>query len=478
MKKTGSSPEKLGQAEFDLAVIGAGPGGYAGAIRAAQLGLKTAVAEKSKTLGGVCLNVGCIPSKALLESSGHYEFAGLEAKEHGVIFKGLKLDLGQMMRRKEAAVSDLTKGIEFLFKKNKITRFHGHARLKSPSEIEVSSEGKTEILKAKNILLCAGSQAKELPFARFDGETFVSSTEALSFPQAPEKLAVIGGGYIGLELGSVWSRLGSEVTVIEAADSICPASDKDIRKQLLGSLQRQGMKFHLGARIHKAEKARGGGGLLSFTDSEGKAQSLKFSKALVCAGRKPLTDGLGLESLGIKTSLGRPLDVNQNFQTSIPNIFAIGDMIRGPMLAHKAEEEGVAAAEFIATGFGHVNYDLIPGIIYTHPEAASAGKTEDELKSLGVPYKRGFFPFKASGRAKASGFDGGFVKILGHKDSDRILGAHILGPRAGELIAEVIVAMEFHGSCEDLARSVHAHPTLSEAVREAALAAGGRARQI
>lgn len=465
--------------EFDLAVIGAGPGGYVGAIRAAQLGLKTAVAEKSKTLGGVCLNVGCIPSKALLESSEHYEFAKLEAKEHGIVLKGLKLDLGRMMRRKEALVSDLTKGIEFLFKKNKISRFHGHARLKSPSEIEVSSEGQTEILKAKNILLCAGSLPIEFPFARFDGEAVVSSTEALSFSQVPEKLAVIGGGYIGLELGSVWSRLGSEVTVIEAADSICPASDKDIREQLLKSLQRQGIKFHLGARVEKAEKARSGAGaLVSFTDSKGKAQSLKCSKALVCAGRKPRTDGLGLEALGIKISSGKPLEVNQNFQTSIPNIFAIGDMIRGPMLAHKAEEEGVAAAEFIATGFGHVNYDLIPGIIYTHPEAASAGKTEDELKTLGVPYKRGFFPFAASGRAKAMGFAGGFVKILAHRESDRILGAHILGPRAGELIAEVIVAMEFHGSCEDLARSVHAHPTLSEAVREAALAAGSRARQM
>ena len=465
--------------EFDLIVIGAGPGGYVGAIRAAQLGLKTAVVEQSKTLGGVCLNVGCIPSKALLESSEHYEFARHEAKEHGLILKGLKLDLSQMMRRKEQIVSQLTKGIEFLFKKNKIERFHGRGRLKSPEEVEVSSEGgETKTLKAKNILLSAGSQPVELPSARFDGKAVVSSTEALSFSKAPEKLAVIGGGFIGLELGSVWSRLGSEVTVIEAADSICPASDKDIRGQLLKILKKQGIKFHLGCQVQKAE-SKNGKAIVFFKDAQGNPHSLKCGKALVCAGRRPRTEGLGLEDLNIKTAPGGQVEVNGSLQTSQPNIFAIGDMIRGPMLAHKAEEEGVAAAEFIATGWSHVNYSAIPGIVYTHPEAASVGKTEDELEAGGVPYKKGMFPFAANGRAKSLGGDGGgFVKILAHKESDKILGAHILGPRAGELIAEIIVAMEFHGSSEDLARCVHAHPTLSEAAREAALAVSQRARQM
>ena len=464
--------------EFDLIVIGAGPGGYVGAIRAAQLGLKTAVVEKSKTLGGVCLNVGCIPSKALLESSEHYEFARQEAREHGVLLKGLKLDLNQMMRRKEQIVSRLTKGIEFLFKKNKITKFHGWGRLKSPTEAEISLKGgETEILKGKNILLAAGSLPVELPFAKFDGETLVSSTEALSFSKVPEKLAVIGGGYIGLELGSVWNRLGSEVTVIEAANSICPASDKDIREQLLKHLQKQGIKFRLGCRVQKAE-SQDGKALVSFEGAQGKTMSLKSSKALVCAGRRPRTENLGLEALGIKIAKGGQVEVNGRFQTACPNIFAIGDMIRGPMLAHKAEEEGVAAAEFIATGGGHVNYGAIPEIVYTNPEAASVGKTEDELISQNIPYKKGMFPFEANGRAKSLGLTSGFVKILAHAKSDKILGAHILGPRAGELIAEVIVAMEFHGSSEDLARCAHAHPTLSEAVREAALAVSQRARQM
>lgn len=464
--------------EYDLVVIGSGPGGYVGAIRASQLGLKTAVVEKAKTFGGTCLNVGCIPSKALLESSEHYEFAKHSLKSHGIECKGIQLNLNEMMKRKNKVVSDLTNGIKFLFKKNKITSYEGWACLKSPTEVEVQSGKKKEIIKAKNILLATGSVPVELPFAKMDGDTIVSSTEALSFSSVPKSLVVIGGGYIGLELGSVWNRLGSEVFVIEYNPEICSSMDKDIRKKLLDILKKQGIKFHLQSKVTaielKNKKAK-----VHFTASNGgKTQTLQSDKVLVCVGRKAFTDNLGLENVGLKSNSYGQLEVDEKFRTSHKNIFAIGDLIPGPMLAHKAEGEGVAVAEFIAGAWSHVNYNTVPSVIYTWPESASVGQTEQELEEKKIPYSSGVFPFTASGRARSIGYTEGFVKVLAHKETDKILGIHILGPRAGDMIAEAVVAMEFHASSEDLARSFHAHPTLSEALREASLAVHKRARQM
>ena len=462
---------------FDLVIIGSGPGGYVGAIRAAQLGLKTAVVEKSKTLGGTCLNVGCIPSKALLESSEHYEFLKKEVEKHGISVKNPTLNLNNMMKRKQGIVSDLTSGIEFLFKKNKITRLEGFGKLKSNTEIEVLSDKKTEVIKTKYIALATGSLPIELPFAKWDQKIIVSSTEALSFNKIPKNLIVIGGGYIGLELGSVWSRLGSKVTVIEHASSICPTMDKDLREKLLKLLEKQGMNFNLGSKVTKVETKKNNANVV-FTNTAGKTETLTSDKVLVCVGRKSFTKNLGLENLNIQTNSQGQIEVNKNFQTSQQNIFAIGDAIEGPMLAHKAEEEGVAVAEFIVKGFGHVNYETVPSVIYTWPEAASVGQTEEALKQKNIPYNVGTFPFLANGRAKALNCTDGFVKILAHKESDKILGVHILGPRAGDLISEAVVAMEFEGNSEDLARSFHAHPTLSEALREAALGVHKRTRQM
>ncbi len=463
--------------EFDLVVIGSGPGGYVGAIRAAQLGLKTAVVEKSKTLGGTCLNVGCIPSKALLESSEHYEFLKKEVNQHGISVKKPSLHLDTMMKRKQSIVSDLTRGIEFLFKKNKITRLEGFGKLKSNTEVEVTSGKKTEIVKAKYIVLSTGSLPIELPFAKWNQKTIVSSTEALSFDKVPKKLIVIGGGYIGLELGSVWGRLGSEVTVIEYASSICPGMDKDVREQLFKILGKQGINFKLESKVIKVESKKDSADV-TFTNTKGKTETLNGDKVLVCVGRKPFTENLGLENLNIQTNSKGQIEVNIHFQTSQKNIFAIGDVIRGAMLAHKAEEEGVAVAEFIVKGFGHVNYETVPSVIYTWPEVASVGQTEETLKQENTPYNVGTFPFLANGRARALGSTEGFVKILAHKKSDKILGVHIIGARAGDLISEAVVAMEFEGNSEDLARSFHAHPTLSEALREAALGVHKRTRQM
>ena len=463
--------------EYDLIVIGAGPAGYTGAIRAAQLGLKTAVVEKSKTLGGTCLNVGCIPSKALLESSEHFAFAKEEIENHGIQLKSLQLDLKQMLNRKNEVVQKLTKGIEFLFKKNKITRMEGWAKLKSSTEVSVTNGNKTETLKGKNIMLAGGSAPAELPFAPFDKKVIVSSTEALDFSSVPKTLTVIGGGYIGLELGSVWNRLGSQVTVVEQASTLCPSMDKDIREKLQKSLTTQGLKFYLSSSVKKAENKKGKGEVV-FSDGKGQDHTLVCEKILVCVGRKPFSKKLGLDHLKIKMSQTGQVEVDQNFKTSVPNIFAVGDLIAGPMLAHKAEEEGVAVAEYIAKGFCHVNYETVPAVIYTWPEAASVGLTEDEVKSQGLPYKKGMFPFSANGRALSLGFTEGFVKTIAHKETDKILGIHILGPRAGDLISEATLAMEFGASSEDIARSFHAHPTLAEALRESALAADGRARQM
>ena len=463
--------------EFDLIVIGAGPGGYTGAIRAAQLGLSTAVVEKFDSLGGVCLNVGCIPSKALLESSEHYEFLKKDVSKHGIKVKVESPDISLMMKRKEEIVSTLTKGIAFLFKKNKITRFKGFGRIKSSHEVEVISKEDTKILKAKNIMLASGSLPLELPFAKWDKEVVVSSTEALSFPTIPKKLIVVGGGYIGLELGSVWNRLGAEIMVIEQAPSICSSMDKEIREKFLKILTKQGIQFQLSSSVTSIER-KGKKGEVSFKDSKGKAQKISGDKILVSVGRKPFTENLGLENVGITPNSKGEVEVDDLFRANGKNIYAIGDLIRGPLLAHKAEEEGVAVAEIIVKGFGHVNYHTVPSVVYTSPEVASVGKTEQELKEQGVPYNAGTFPFMANGRARSMDFTDGLVKVLAHKEKDTILGVHILGPRAGDMISEAVVVMEFGGSSEDLARSFHAHPTLSEALREAALAVQGRARQI
>lgn len=455
--------------EFDLIVIGAGPGGYVAAIRASQLGLKVAVVEKDKTLGGTCLNVGCIPSKALLESSEHYEFSKHSLKKHGVKCQELQLDLKQMLKRKQSLVSELAQGIDFLFKKNKITRFCSWGSLKSPHEVQLESE----TLKAKNILLATGSQPIELPFAKFDGEFIVSSTEALSFSSVPKHLLVIGGGSIGLELGSVWNRLGSKVTVVEASPRLCHSMDQELSQQFLKILKKQGLIFCMNTRLTKVT-----GKNLELQNTQGEKQTLTADKVLLCVGRKAFSQNLGLEKLALKTNTFGQVEVDKNFRTTQKNVFAIGDLIAGPMLAHKAEEEGVAVAEFIATGYGHVNYKTLPSVIYTCPELASVGKTEEELVSANQDYIKGSFPFMANSRAKALGQTEGFVKILADKKTDQILGVHIVGPRAGDLITEAVVAMEFHASSEDLARSFHAHPSLSEAVRESALAVHKRARQI
>ena len=463
--------------EFDLIVIGAGPGGYTGAIRAAQLGLSTAVIEKDSSLGGTCLNVGCIPSKALLESSEHYEFLKKDILKHGIKISGSKLDLQLMMKRKTDVVGELTKGIEFLLKKNKITHYRGFGRIKSANEVELNSEKETLVLKTKNVLLACGSIPIELPFAKWDKEVIVSSTEALSFPSVPKKLIIIGGGYIGLELGSVWSRLGSQVIVIERSSHICEGMDEEIRKKFLKILTSQGLEFQLQSEVTSIEK-KGKKGEISFKDLTGQIQKVSGDKILVCVGRKPFTKNLGLENAGITlNSLGQ-VEVDSHFRANRKNIYAIGDLIKGPMLAHKAEEEGVAVAEAIATNWGHVNYDTVPSVIYTSPEVAAVGKTEQELKKENIPYNKGTFLFLANGRAKSMGLTEGMTKILSHKETDKILGVHILGPRAGDLISEAIVTMEFGGSSEDLARSFHAHPTLSEALREAALAVNKRVRQI
>ena len=460
--------------EFDLVIIGSGPGGYTGAIRAAQLGLKVAVVEKDPALGGTCLNVGCIPSKALLESSEHFEFTNHSLSQHGIEVSSPRLNLKNMLKRKEGIVSELTKGIAFLFKKNKIVFFKGWGSLKSPHEVLVSSESKTEVLKTKNIMLATGSIPIELPFARWSDKV-ASSTEALSFDKVPQKLIVIGGGYIGLELGSVWKRLGSKVTVIERSPILCPMLDASIQKKFHDILKKQGLQFHIESEVKKVDSKTGE---VTFTDGKGTSHTISGDKVLVCVGRKSFSEKLGLKNVNLNTNSRGQVEVNKNFQTSVPSIYAVGDLIRGPMLAHKAEEEGVAIAEFIATGWCHVNYDTVPSVIYTWPEVASVGKTEEELKEAGIPYKQGQFPFMANGRAKSLGYTEGFIKVLAHKETDKILGVHILGPRAGDMISEAVIAMEFHGSSEDIGRSFHAHPTLSEAMREACLSVQGRARQM
>ncbi|MCM2282002.1 MAG: dihydrolipoyl dehydrogenase [Bdellovibrionaceae bacterium] len=467
------------QNEYDLVVIGAGPGGYTGAIRAAQLGLHVAVVEKGATLGGTCLNVGCIPSKALLDSSEHYSMAKHgDFAAHGLKFQKVDLDLSAMMSRKAGVVKELTDGIQFLFNKNKIEWVKGVGRITGAHQVSVQSESGARVLQAKNIMIATGSVPVELPFLKFDGKRVMSSTEALSLPEVPKHLVVVGGGVIGLELGSVWARLGAKVTVIEFAPMIAGAADQAAAKQLLRILKKQGIEFLLSCKVTKSEVSAKGVTLEYEDMSEKKTATIEADYVLVSTGRRAYADKLGLETVGIQVDKRGCVEIDDHFRTAVPNIYAVGDVVRGPMLAHKAEEEGVAVAEIIAGRAGHVNYETVPSVIYTWPELAWVGWTEEQAKQSGRRYKVGQFPFKPNARAKAMGFTDGLCKIIADSETDRVLGVHILGPRASDMIAEAVVAMEFGGSSEDIARSFHAHPTLAEVVREAALAVDGRARQM
>jgi dihydrolipoyl dehydrogenase len=460
---------------YDLVVIGTGPGGYVAAIRAAQLGMKVAVVEKRATHGGTCLNVGCIPSKALLHASERYAEAA-----DGFAAMGIKvnptLDLAAMLAFKDQGVKGNVDGVEFLLKKNKIDAVHGSGRIVAPGKVEVTgADGKKQTLETKSIAIATGSEVASLPGIAIDEKRVISSTGALSLPTVPKRLVVIGAGYIGLELGSVWSRLGSEVTVVEMLDRVAPGLDAEVAKQLQRVLTKQGLAFKLGTKVVSVDTKGKSLKLTLEPAGGGKSEALDCDVVLVAVGRVPNTEGLGLAELGVKTDNRGRVIVDAKFATSVPGIYAIGDAIKGPMLAHKAEEEGVALAEILAGQAGHVNYDVIPSVIYTAPEVASVGKTEEELKEAGIDYKVGKFPFTANGRAKVNRTTEGFVKVLAEEATDRVLGVHIIGADAGTMIAEAAVLMEFGGSAEDLARTCHAHPTLNEAVKEAALAVDKRA---
>jgi dihydrolipoamide dehydrogenase len=463
---------------YDLIVIGTGPGGYVCAIRAAQLGLKVAVVEKRKTHGGTCLNIGCIPSKALLHASDKFAEAAHELAAFGVITGKPKLDLPAMMKHKDETVATNVNGVGFLLKKHKIDAFFGLGTIAAPGAIVVkANDGSTQGLETKNIVIATGSDAARLPGIEIDEKTIVSSTGALSLETVPQKLLIVGAGIIGLELGSVWGRLGAAVTVVEYLDRILPGFDGEVGKQFRRMLEKQGFGFRLGHKVTKAEKTISGLQVSIEPSDGGDASVLAADAVLVAVGRRPVTDGLGLDALGVALDRGRVV-IDDRFATNIAGIYAIGDVVRGPMLAHKAEDEGIAAAEILAGQHGHVNYEAIASVVYTMPEIASVGATEEELQAKGVAYRAGKFPFTANGRARAMRRTEGFVKILADAASDRVLGVHTIGAAAGELIAEACVLMEFGGSAEDLARICHAHPTLSEAVREAALAVDKRAIHI
>ena len=461
--------------EFDLIVIGAGPGGYVAAIRGAQLGLKTAIIEKEKALGGTCLRIGCIPSKALLNSSHHYAFARHEAASHGVVIGDVKLDLPTLLQRKDKTVNQLTGGVAFLMKKNKVTVFQGEGRVTAPGQVSVrAGDGKIEELQGRHVLLATGSVPIGLPNMPVDGKVTVTSTEALAFDRVPERMVVIGGGAIGLELGSVWARLGSQVAVVEFLPRIAPGFDLEMAKELQKSLEKEGLKFHLETKVNGIDIGEGKATVRA-TAKDGSAVDLEAEKVLVAVGRKAALGSSVAPEVGLELDERKRVKVDEHFQTNVPGLYAIGDVIAGPMLAHKAEEEGIACVERIAGKAGHVNYDVIPGVIYTHPEVASVGLSEDQAREKGLSVNVGKFPFKANGRALASDSAEGFVKIVADAKTDRLLGAHVICPAASELIAEAVSVMEFGGSSEDLARTVHAHPTLSEAVKEAALAVEKRA---
>src|SRR6266852_5342660 len=463
--------------KFDVVIIGSGPGGYVAAIRAGQLGLKTAMVEKDKELGGTCLNVGCIPSKALLTSTDHFMFAKKEAEKHGIVIENAHVDLNKMQQRKDKVVKTFNSGVRSLMESNKVTTLAGLATITAPRKVSIkSSNGETQEIEAKNIVIATGSAPVELPFAKFDGKTIVSSTEALEFTEPPKKLVVIGAGAIGLELGSVWNRLGSEVTMVEFLPRIALGFDLELSNLLQRLLTGQGMTFHLEAKASAVNVNNGRATVTATKDG----QELKFDadKVLVSVGRRPFSDGLGAEKVGVALDEKKRIKVDKHFRTNIEGIYAIGDVIAGPMLAHKASDEGIACVEIIAGKSGHVNYDAIAGIIYTNPELAGVGLTEEQAKENGIDYRVGKFPFRANGRAVANEDVDGMVKFVADAKNDRILGAHILQHAASELIAEAVSVIEFGGSSEDLSRTCHSHPTLSEAVKEAAMNVEKRALHI
>ena len=459
--------------KFQVTVIGGGPGGYVCAIRLAQLGFKTACIESRETLGGTCLNIGCIPSKSLLNLSEKFHNAKNFSK-FGIETSELKLNLEKMMKNKDKAVTVLTKGVEFLFKKNKVSYFKGIGSFNNKNQISVQNKSETKIIESERIIISTGSEPASLPNVKFDEKKILSSTGALSIPAVPKKMVIVGAGYIGLEMGSVWSRLGSEVHVVEFLDGITPGMDKGISSEFMKILTKQGLNFHLKTKVNSINKTNNGV-ITSTTNDKGKNINFESNVVLISVGRKPYTKNLNLDKVGVELDKKGRININNNFQTNIKNIYAIGDVIKGPMLAHKAEEEGIAVAELIAGQSSHVNYDVIPSVIYTTPEVASVGKTEEELKDLQCSYKVGKFPFMANSRAKAIDTPEGFVKILADAKTDKVLGVHMIGPHAGEMIAEMALAMEFGASSEDIARTCHAHPTFSEAIKEAALSVDKRA---
>ena len=466
---------------YDLVVIGGGPAGYVAAIRAAQLGMKTAVVEGRGALGGTCLNVGCIPSKAMLQSSHHYEMADKEFAHHGIDVSGLKVNLKTMMARKDKVVAGLTGGIELLMKKNKIDYVKGWGRIDGVGKVSVKpidGKGKAQVLETANILIATGSEVTPLPGVTIDEKQIVSSTGALALPKVPKKMAVIGAGVIGLELGSVWRRLGADVTVVEFLDVALPGMDGEVSKQVQRILTKQGLTFKMQTKVTGAKAGKDGVTLTMEPRDGGKAETLKVDVVLVAIGRRPFTEGLGLKEAGVEVTDRGFIPVDADFQTNVEGIFAIGDVIGGAMLAHKAEDEGVVCAEIMAGQTGHIDYGAIPGIVYTHPEVAAVGKTEEQLKTDGVAYNVGKFPFTANSRARCNDDADGFVKILADATTDKILGCHIVGPQAGDLIQEVVNVMEFGGSAEDIARICHGHPGLPESVKEAALGVAKRAIHI
>ncbi len=457
---------------FDVVVIGSGPGGYVAAIRCAQLGFNTAIIEKYSTLGGTCLNVGCIPSKALLDSSHHYHDAISHFKEHGIEITGeIKFSIEQMIARKGTVVDQNVSGIKYLMDKNKITVFEGVGSFEDATHVKVTkADGSSETLEAKNTIIATGSKPSSLPFIKIDKERIITSTEALNLKEVPKHLIVIGGGVIGLELGQVYLRLGAQVSVVEYLDRIIPGMDAGLSKELTKVLKKQGMKFYTSHKVKSVER-NGEGVQVQAENAKGETITLDGDYSLVSVGRRPYTDGLNADKAGVKVTDRGQIEVNDHLQTSVSNIYAIGDVVKGAMLAHKAEEEGVFVAETLAGQKPHIDYNLIPGVVYTWPEVAAVGKTEEQLKEAGVEYKAGSFPFKALGRSRASGDTDGFVKILADKKTDEVLGIHMIGARTADLIAEAVTAMEFKASAEDISRMSHAHPTYAEAVKEAALAA-------
>jgi dihydrolipoamide dehydrogenase len=459
---------------YDVTVIGSGPGGYVAAIRCAQLGLKTAIIEKYNTLGGTCLNVGCIPSKALLDSSHHYHDAINHFEKHGIEAKDVKVNFKQMIDRKAEVVSQTCSGIDFLMDKNKITVYKGFGSFKDATHVNITSEGKTETIESKHTIIATGSKPSTLPFIKLDKKRVITSTEALTLNEIPKHMVVIGGGVIGLELGQVYSRLGSQVSVIEYMPKIIPTMDSMLSKELQKSLKKQGIKFYTSHKVTSVEN-NGKEVVITADDKKGNPVEFKGDYCLVSVGRRPYTDKLGLENVGVKVTERGQVETNAHLQTNISNIYAIGDVVKGAMLAHKAEEEGSMVAEIIAGQKPHIDYNLIPGVVYTWPEVASVGKTEEQLKEEGVNYKSGSFPMRALGRARASMDIDGQVKVLADANTDEILGMHMIGARAADMIAEAVIAMEFRASSEDVARSSHAHPTYTEAIKEACLAVAGRA---